>query len=54
MRHIATDTVPWSVGLSVTTVSPAQTAELIVMPFGILTGVGSKNHVLDRSPDPHT
>ena len=28
-------------------VSPAQTAEPIVMPFGKLSGVGPGNHVLD-------
>jgi len=35
MRHIATDRVAWSVGLSVTLVSPAKTAEPIKMPFGL-------------------
>jgi len=34
-----------SVGLSVTTVSPAKAAEPIVMPFGMMTGVGPRNHV---------
>ena len=38
MRLIATDRVAWyvclSVGLSVTLVSPAKTAEAIEMPFG--------------------
>ena len=36
-----------SVDLSVTTVSPAQTAEPIVMPFGKWTWVGPRNIKLD-------
>jgi len=32
---------------SVTVVSPAKTAELIEMPFGLRTRVGPKNHILD-------
>ena len=41
-----TDQVVWSVGfLSVTVVSPAKTAELIEMPFGLRTRVGPRNHV---------
>jgi len=32
-------------------VSPAKTAELIEMPFGLRTQVGPGNHVLDGSPD---
>jgi len=44
--------VAWSVGLSVTLVSPAKTAEEIEMPFGLRTRVGPGNHVLDRGPDP--
>jgi len=40
-----------SVGLSVTLVSPAKTAELIEIPFGLRTRVGSGNHVLDGGPD---
>jgi len=55
MRPIATDGVAWSVGLSVTTVSePCKAAEPIVMPLGMLTLVGPRNHVLDGRPDPHT
>jgi len=51
MRNIATD-VAWSVGLSLTIVSPAKTAEPVKMPFGLWTRVGPKNyHVLDGSPD---
>ena len=48
----------WSVGrsvclsvcLSVTLVSPAKTAELIKMPFGLWTQMGPKNRVLDGNP----
>jgi len=36
-----------SVCRSVATVSLAKTVELIVMPFGMLTRVSQKNHVLD-------
>ena len=57
MPPIATDGVAWSVGLSVclsvTTVSPAKTAEPIEIPFGVQTRVGPRNYVLDGSPDPH-
>jgi len=35
------------VGLCVTLVSCAKTAELIEMPFGLRTQVGPGNHVLD-------
>jgi len=41
MRPIVTDVVAWSVGLSVTIVSPAKTAEPIEMPFGLRTGLES-------------
>ena len=44
MRPIVTDWVAWSVGLSVTVVSPAETAEVIEIPFGLRTRV---------RPDPH-
>jgi len=37
---------------SVTLVSPAKTAELIEMLFGLRTWVGPGNHVLDGGPDP--
>jgi len=43
MWPVAMDRVVWSVCLSVTTVSSAKAAELIVM----LTWVGPRNHVLD-------
>ena len=52
MQSIVTDRVAWSVGLSVTLVSPAKTAELIEMLFGLRTQVGPRNHVLDGGPDP--
>ena len=35
-----------------TLVSPAKTAALIEMPFGLRTRVGPRNHVLDGGPDP--
>jgi len=37
---------------SVTLVSPAKTAALIEMLFGLRTRVGPRNHVLDGGPDP--
>jgi len=49
MWPIVTDRVAWSVGLSVTVVSPAKTAALIEMPFGLWTLVGSRNHVLGHT-----
>jgi len=39
MRSIVTDRVAWSVGWSVTLVSPAKTAEPIEMPFALRTRV---------------
>jgi len=33
-------------------VNCAKTAESIVMPFGLLTQTGPRNHELDGSPDP--
>jgi len=58
MRSIVTgtDRVAWSVGLSVglsvTLVIPAKTAEPIEIPFGLSTWVqGPGNHVLDEGPD---
>ena len=47
MRSIVTDQVVWSVGRSVTLVSPAKTTEPIEMPFGLRTWVAPENHVLD-------
>jgi len=52
---IASDSVPWSVSLSVclcvsllvTFMSTAKTAESIEMPFEVLTPVGPRKHVLD-------
>ena len=46
MRLIVTDRVAWSVGRSVTLVSPAKTAKPIEMPFGLRPGVDIANHVL--------
>jgi len=40
-----------SVGMSVTLVSPARTVEPIEMPFGLRTGVGPVNHILDGGTD---
>jgi len=37
-RPIVTDRVAWSVGLSVTLVSPTKMAEPIKMPFGLWVG----------------
>ena len=51
MRSIVTDREAWSVCLSVcrsiTLVSPAKTAALIEMPFGLWARIGRRNHVLD-------
>ena len=44
--------VSLSVTLSVTLVSPAKTAAPIMMPFGLRTQVGPRNHVLDWGTDP--
>ena len=54
MRSIVTDRVAWSVGLSVTLVSRAETAAPIELPFGLRTWVGPGSHVLDGGPDPPT
>ena len=61
MQPVVTDGVVWtvrlsvclSVRLSVTPVSPAKMTAPIKMPFGLRTGVGSKNHVLDGVQIPH-
>ena len=37
MQHVVTDGVAWSVCRSVTIVSPAKTAEVIEMLFGVWT-----------------
>jgi len=52
MRPIVTDRVAWSVGRSVTLVSPAKTAEPIEMPFGLWLWMVPRNHKLDGGPDP--
>jgi len=46
MRPILTDQVALPVGLTVT-VEPYKTAEPIEIPFGLRTGVGPRNYVLD-------
>jgi len=46
MRPIVTDRVAWSVGLSVTIMSPAKTPEPIEMQFGLWTRVGSGKYAL--------
>jgi len=46
MRNIVTDRVAWSVGQSVTVVSPTKTTESIEMLFGIRTRVGLRKCVL--------
>ena len=51
MRSIVPDRVAWSVCRSVTLVSPAKTAEMIEMPYGLRTLVGPGNH---GSDPPHT
>jgi len=52
MRPIVTDRVAWSVGRSVTLVSPAKTAAPIEIPFELKTRVGPGYHVLGGGPDP--
>jgi len=52
MLSTVTNRVAWSVGLSVTLVSPAKMTELIEMPFGLRTRVGPGNHVLGGGPHP--
>jgi len=52
MRSIVTDRLAWSVGLSVTLVSPAKRAAPIEMSFGLRNRVGPGNHVLDGGPNP--
>jgi len=56
MRPIVTDRVVWSValsvGLSVTLVSPAKTAEPMEIPFALWAArMGRRNNVLDRGPE---
>jgi len=52
MRSTVSCVVCLSVGLSVTLVSPAKTAEPIEIPFVLRTWVGPRDHVLDGSSDP--
>jgi len=49
MRPIVTERVAWSVGLSVTVVSPAKTAEPTKMPFGLWARM-ERNHLSDGGP----
>jgi len=58
MRPIVTDkssvvclSVCLSVGLSVTIMGSAKTAEAIEMPFGFWTRVGPRKHASDEDPD---
>ena len=51
MQPIVTNGVVWSVGLSVTIVRTAKTAEPIEMPLRVWTRVGPGNRVLDGDPD---
>jgi len=48
----ATDGMVRFVGLSIMTVSPANMAEPIEMPFRMWTRMGPRNHVLDGSTSP--
>jgi len=50
MWPVVTNRVAWSVGLSVTPVSLAKTAELIEMPFGLRTWIGPGIRWESRSP----
>jgi len=52
MLSTVTDRVAWSVGRSVTIVSPAETDEPIEMPFGLWARTGPGNRKLGGSPDP--
>ena len=47
---LTTDREAWSVGVSVTLVSPAKTAAPIEMPFRLWAWMGRRNLVLDRGP----
>jgi len=52
MQPVVIDRVAWSVGLSVTIVSPAKMAEPTKMPFGLRTWLGPRNQVLDGANIP--
>ena len=53
MWSIVIDSIAWSVGLSVTLLSPAKTAEPMETPFGLSVRTGPRNHKLDEpGPDP--
>jgi len=49
MQPVVTSGVAWSV----TVVSPAKTAELIEMLFGLRTRMGPRNNVFVRNQIPH-
>jgi len=51
MRSVVADRIALSVGLSITLVSPAKTAEPIEMPFGLWAWMGPRNHLLHGSPE---
>jgi len=51
MRPIVTDRVAWSVGRSVTLLSPAKMAQPIEMLFGLWAWMGPRHHVLHGGPD---
>jgi len=51
MLPVVTERVVWSVGRSLTVVSPAKTAEPIEMSFGLRSREGPSNHVLDWCSD---
>ena len=53
MQRIILQTEGLSVCLSLTTVSPAKTAEQIEMPFGMWIRMDPRNWVLDEGPDPY-
>ena len=52
MCPLATHFVAWFVRLSDTSVSSAEMAEPIEMPFGVETHGGFRNLALDGGPDP--
>jgi len=47
MGSLVTDRVAWSVGLSLTLMSPAKAAEPIEIPFKFWARMGPRNYVLD-------
>jgi len=47
MQPIVTDRVAWSVGQSITVLSPTIMTQPIEVPFGMRTRVSPRNHTLD-------